>query len=191
ETHGTGTTLGDPTEFASLTAVYGAGRDPCALGALKTNLGHLEPVSGIGGLIKTVLCLRSGLIPANLHFTRWNPQLSPGPTRFFVPTELTEWPARTPSRLAAVSSFGFSGTNAHVVLESVPIRTSQRRPAPAPGVPEVFVVGAASANVLPTAAERLADYLDNDGANVALPDLAHTLALRRSGGHGRLGVVAS
>jgi polyketide synthase 2 len=195
ETHGTGTPLGDPTEFASLARVYGSGPDRCALTSVKTNVGHLEPAAGITGLIKTVLCLRRGLIPPNVHFTRWNPEINAEGTRFFVPAELTRWPVRNPPRLAAVSSFGFSGTNAHVVLEQAPNAPARRRvphPRQAPQTPpDVFVVPAGSTAVLPVAARRLANWLEDDGALVPLRDIAHTLAVRRSAGRGRLSVVAA
>ncbi|MFD3422708.1 SDR family NAD(P)-dependent oxidoreductase [Streptomyces decoyicus] len=194
ETHGTGTPVGDPIEFASLAEVYGNGPGRCALTSVKTNVGHLEPAAGVTGLIKSVLCLQRGTIPANLHFRRWNPAISAAGTRFFVPTELSSWPLRTPTRLAAVSSFGFSGTNAHVVLEQAPERPAARHQGsgrPAQGASEVFLVPAGSPDVLPAAATRLADWMEGDGANVPLRDLAHTLALRRSAGHGRLGVVTS
>ncbi|WP_405594706.1 type I polyketide synthase [Streptomyces sp. NBC_01410] len=114
--------------------------------------------------------------------------------RFFVPTALTEWPIGSRSRLAAVSSFGYSGTNAHVVLEQAPAGAPQRPHLPRRQqmpTPEVFLVPAGSAKALPAAAERLADWLEQDGANVPLRDIAHTLALRRSAGRGRLGAVAS
>ncbi|MDQ0945800.1 type I polyketide synthase [Streptomyces sp. V1I1] len=193
ETHGTGTPIGDPIEFSSLAQVYGVGPDRCALGSVKTNLGHLEPASGITGLIKAVLCLQRGLVPPNLHFTKWNPAIAAEGTRFFVPTRLTEWPTRSSPRLAAVSSFGYSGTNAHVVLEQAPAAASSHRPVtPSEGTtPEVFLVPAGSARVLPLAAERLADWLEGDGSSVPLRDVAHTLALRRSAGRGRLGAVAA
>ncbi|MFC5804785.1 type I polyketide synthase [Streptomyces formicae] len=203
ETHGTGTPVGDPIEFSSLARVYGTGRGRCALGSVKTNVGHLEPASGISGLIKAVLCLQRGLVPPNLHFTEWNPAISAAGTRLFVPTTLTEWPTDSRSRLAAVSSFGYSGTNAHVVLEQAPAGAAGRArlprrqaptttPAPTPTpTPEVFLVPAGSARALPKAAERLADWLEGDGANVSLRDVAHTLALRRSAGRGRLGAVAA
>jgi acyl transferase domain-containing protein/NADPH:quinone reductase-like Zn-dependent oxidoreductase/acyl carrier protein len=193
ETHGTGTPVGDPVEFASLARIYGKGRGGCALGSVKTNIGHLEPAAGITGLIKAVLCLQHEAIPGNLHFNRWNPAIAPQGTRLFVPTRRTQWPVQRPSpRLAAVSSFGFSGTNAHVVLQ----RASRRRRAAwtpgstAPAAPVVLVVPAGSGNVLPEAAGKLADWLETDGAQVPLHDVAHTLALRRSPGRGRLGVVA-
>lgn len=94
ETHGTGTPVGDPVEFSSVAAVYGLGQGRCALGSVKTNVGHLEPAAGVIGLIKTVLCLQRGLIPPNLHFTRWNPTITAEGTRLFVPTELNPGPPR-------------------------------------------------------------------------------------------------
>lgn len=107
---------------------------------------------------------------------------------------MTAWPVRTVTRLAAVSSFGFSGTNAHVVLEQVPEAVPTRSQVPGRAVqsaPDVFLVPAGSPDALPSAATRLADWLESDGANVPLRDIAHTLALRRSAGHGRMGLVAS
>ncbi|MBD0688818.1 type I polyketide synthase [Streptomyces sp. CBMA123] len=212
ETHGTGTPVGDPVEFSSLAAVYGTGQGRCALGSVKTNVGHLEPAAGVIGLIKAVLCLRRGVVPPNLHFTRWNPAISAEGTRLFVPTGLSAWPTRTASRLAAVSSFGFSGTNAHVVLEQAPARrhTVVLPGTPTPGTaahaaagtagappsrpqdapPHVFLLAAGSPDALPAAAARLAHWLEAEGTATPLRDIAHTLALRRSPGRGRLGVVA-
>ncbi|MFD5920257.1 type I polyketide synthase [Kitasatospora sp. NPDC058201] len=129
ETHGAGTKLGDPIEVAALAEVYGRTEGaPLYLGAVKTNLGHLEAAAGIAGLIKAALCLDRGLIPPNLHFGELNPHISFDGTTFAVPTGLTPWPTGegTP-RLAGVSSFGFSGTNAHLILEQAP-----ERPAPGP-----------------------------------------------------------
>ncbi|MCK7621743.1 type I polyketide synthase [Streptomyces sp. RS10V-4] len=191
ETHGTGTPVGDPVEFAGLADVYGDGPGRCALTSVKTNLGHLEPAAGVTGLIKAVLCLQRGAVPANLHFRRWNPVIAADDTRFFVPTELTAWPLPGRGRLAAVSSFGFAGTNAHVLLEQAPKPPAPRRPEePAsPAAPDVFLVPAGSPAVLPAAAGGLADWLAGEGAQVPLRDLAHTLALRRCSGRGRLGVV--
>jgi polyketide synthase 2 len=193
ETHGTGTALGDPTEFSSLAQVYGRGDHRCALGSVKTNLGHLEPAAGVTGLIKAVLCLQQGVIPANLHFSRWNPAIDPGVTRFFVPTRSGPWPVPSRMRMAAVSSFGFSGTNAHVLLGQAPLQAdavpSQRRTGQ--DGPKVFVVPAGSAAALPAAARRLADWVSGPGATTPLYDIAHTLAVRRCSGRGRLAVTAS
>jgi polyketide synthase 2 len=195
ETHGTGTPVGDPVEFSSLAEVYGTGRDGCALASVKTNLGHLEPAAGVTGLIKAILCLNQGLIPPNLHFTRWNPAIDAETTRFFVPRELTPWPVRAGPRLAAVSSFGFSGTNAHMVLEqppATPARLRAHRPRHTTGAdPHIILLAAGSPAALPVAARRMADWLEGDGAAVPLRDIAHTLALRRAAGRGRLGVTAT
>ncbi|WP_026311434.1 type I polyketide synthase [Parafrankia elaeagni] len=188
EAHGTGTKVGDPIEFAALTRAYGTDGARCALGSVKTNLGHLEPAAGVTGLIKAVLCLQHGQVPGNLHFTKWNPAINAEESRFFVPTGLTDWPGATQTRLAAVSSFGFSGTNAHVVLEhaapdmsrsGIPaVRTPERAdgheaervdaPRTGSGVrgargPEVVLVPAGSPAVLPAAAARLADWLEREG----------------------------
>ena len=115
ESHGTGTSLGDPIEVNSLKAVLGQERSQvCYLGSLKTNIGHLEAAAGIAGLIKTVLCLQHQAIPANLHFQQLNPLIDLADSKIAIPQQLQPW--STPERYAGVSSFGFGGTNAHVVL---------------------------------------------------------------------------
>ncbi len=124
ETHGTGTALGDPIEVEALASVLGEGRDaqqPLLLGALKTNLGHLEAASGIAGLIKAALVLEHQVVPANLHLTKRNTRIPWDRLNVTVPTENTPWTGR----YAGVSSFGFSGTNAHVILERAPERPAQ------------------------------------------------------------------
>ncbi|MDG4826234.1 type I polyketide synthase [Asanoa sp. WMMD1127] len=192
EAHGTGTRLGDPTELTSLTRVYGGQGRAVAVGSIKTNLGHLEPAAGIAGLIKTVLALDSGLIPGNLHYTGWTPGTDPSAAGLFVPTGTTRWPDGAAVRRAAVSSFGFSGTNAHVVLEEAPnLPAAGATAARSTGDPEVVVIPAGSREALPAAATRVADWLDGDGRDVPLRDVAHTFALRRGAGRGRLGVVAA
>ena len=125
EAHGTGTVLGDPIEFEALAATYGRGERPCALGSVKTNIGHLEAAAGIAGFIKAVLAVQRGHIPPNLHFSQWNPAIDASSTRFFVPTEDTRGRATGGPRRAGVSSFGFGGTNAHVVLEQGPADRSR------------------------------------------------------------------
>ncbi|GIF78216.1 type I polyketide synthase [Asanoa siamensis] len=191
EAHGTGTRLGDPTELTSLTRVYGGQGRAVAIGSVKSNVGHLEPAAGIVGLIKTVLALDYGVIPGNLHFTGWTPGTDPSTAGLFVPTGTTRWPDGAAVRRAAVSSFGFSGTNAHVVLEEAPNLPSAPATTRSTGEPEVVVVPAGSRAALPAAATRLADWLDGEGQDAPLRDVAHTLALRRAGGRGRLGVVAT
>lgn len=123
ETHGTGTSLGDPIEVEALAATVGkaaadAGR--CYLGSTKTNIGHLEGAAGIAGLMKAVLVLQHRMIPRNLHFTGLNPHISLGGTRLVIATEPHEWTTSGAARLAGVSSFGWSGTNTHLVVEEAP-----------------------------------------------------------------------
>jgi amino acid adenylation domain-containing protein len=128
EAHGTGTLLGDPIEVAGVTQAFRAGTDKkqfCAIGSVKTNIGHLDTAAGVAGLMKTVLCLHHKTLPAILHFQRPNPKIDFANSPFFVNTELRPWevpadfPAGTPRR-AGVSSLGMGGTNTHVVLEEAP-----------------------------------------------------------------------
>ena len=123
EAHGTGTPLGDPIEFNALKAVVLEGRgssEPCLIGSVKTNIGHLEAAAGIAGLIKTVLCLQHGEIPAHLHLKRLNPQIELDGTPLSIPRQPVAWPGGRKRRLAGVSSFGFGGTNAHLIVEEAP-----------------------------------------------------------------------
>ncbi len=124
EAHGTGTALGDPIEVGALGAVYGANRPaehPLWLGSVKTNFGHLESAAGIAGLIKAILALLQGGIPAHLHFRTPSPHIAWDRWPLRVPTMLTPWPRGERRRLAGVSAFGFSGTNAHVLIEEAPV----------------------------------------------------------------------
>ncbi|MGO9156827.1 type I polyketide synthase [Mycobacterium sp.] len=183
ETHGTGTVLGDPIEFEALAATYGRGAGACALGSVKTNIGHLEAAAGIAGFIKAVLAVQRGRIPPNLHFSRWNPAIDASSTRLFVPTQCATWPAAGGSRRAAVSSFGLSGTNAHVVIEQGPdpVSVSDGEPQPAsdPAVSTLVVSGKTKQRLAATASV-LADWMEGPGADVALADVAHTLNHHRA-----------
>ena len=180
ETHGTGTVLGDPIEFESLAATYGRGDGSCALGSVKTNIGHLEAAAGVAGFIKTVLAVERGHIPRNLHFTRWNPAIDPSATRLFVPTESAPWPAAAGPRRGAVSSFGLSGTNAHMVIEQAPDTPDTEVPAAVatPHVSALTVSGKTAARVASTAAV-LADWMSGPGARAPLAEVAHTLNRHR------------
>src|SRR5579871_5917660 len=124
EAHGTGTPLGDPIEINSLTAELGRERGPvdgCWIGSVKTNIGHLESAAGIAGLIKAVLALRHETIPPHLHLRRLNPHIRIEGTPFAIPAGVEPWLRGEKRRLAGVSSFGFGGTNAHVVIEEAPV----------------------------------------------------------------------
>ncbi len=123
ETHGTGTPLGDPIEIEALSAAYGKERPkehPLLIGSVKTNIGHLESSAGVAGLIKLAVSLQRGLIPPNLHFKQPSPHIRWGELPVAVVTRVTPWPRGTRPRLGAISSFGFSGTNVHIVVEEAP-----------------------------------------------------------------------
>ena len=190
ETHGTGTVLGDPIEFDALAATYGHGESPCALGAVKTNLGHLEAAAGIAGFIKAVLALRHGQIPPNLNFSRWNPAIDASSTRLFVPTgKPTQWPASAGPRRAAVSAFGFGGTNAHVVMEQGPDPDPASEREPVPAVTTLMLSGK-SPERLASWAGALADWMEGAGSDVPMADVAHTLDQHRMR-HDRLATVTA
>lgn len=126
EAHGTGTMLGDPIELAAAQAVYAQGtarQAPLWVSSVKTNMGHAEAAAGIAGFIKTVLCLQHELIPPHLHFTRLNPEIKIDPAQICIPTSAQPWSGD--KRCAAVSSFGFSGTNVHMVLQAAPSAKSE------------------------------------------------------------------
>ncbi|MEU6842766.1 amino acid adenylation domain-containing protein [Streptomyces sp. NPDC046716] len=170
EAHGTGTSLGDPIEVAALRSVFGDGpAKGCALGSVKTNVGHLDTAAGVIGLVKVVLALKARQLPPSLHFTRPNPELGLEESPFYVNTELAPWPGE---RLrAGVSSFGIGGTNAHVILEEAPA------PAPLPAGDArqtVLPLSAATPTALATAADRLAQHL-RAHPHERLADVAHTL----------------
>lgn len=131
EAHGTGTSLGDPIEVEALNAVYGGANvdaSPCVLGAVKTNLGHLEAAAGLAGLIKTVLVLENGIIPKNLHFHKLNPQILLEDSRLSIAAEPVSWPRGTRPRVAGISSFGLGGTNAHLIVEEAPLLPVNQHP---------------------------------------------------------------
>ncbi|MFI9502944.1 type I polyketide synthase [Nocardia sp. NPDC052566] len=186
EAHGTGTRLGDPIEVSALTAAYREHTDAvqyCALGSVKTNVGHLNAAGGVAGFIKAVLAVRDGLIPASLHYSRPNPEIDFASSPFFVNTELRTWPDRV--RRAGVSAFGIGGTNAHVIVEQPPAR---RAVATTQG-PRAVLVSGRTATDADRLVARLAAHLGAEAAE--LPGVAHTLAHgRRRFAHRRM-VVAN
>ena len=189
ETHGTGTALGDPVEIAALTRAFRLRSDArqfCAIGSLKTNIGHLDTAAGVAALIKTALVVRDGLVPPSLHFERPSPVLELERSPFYVATALQPW--RLPGkRRAAVSSFGFGGTNAHAVLEEAPPRGE-----PAPGRSWKLVpLSARSAGALEAARERLREHVAARAEEIDVDDLAYTLQVgRRAFEHRSFCVVA-
>ncbi|MCP4654314.1 MAG: acyltransferase domain-containing protein, partial [bacterium] len=189
--HGTGTQLGDPVEIAALTRAFRrstAQHGFCALGSLKTNIGHLDAAAGVAGLIKAVLSLRHGELYPSLHFEEPNPEIDFAASPFYVNTRLQPWPRGDTPRRAGVSSFGIGGTNAHAVLEEPP----ETEPS-GPSRPEqILVLSAGTATALEAVTANLRGYLDEHPALSPreLADAAATLALgRRALEHRRMLVV--
>jgi acyl transferase domain-containing protein/acyl carrier protein len=135
EAHGTGTSLGDPIEAQAAGEVLGAGRgadDPLLMGSVKTNIGHLEAAAGIAGVIKVILSLENELLPQHLHFENPSPHIPWDRLAVQVVQEATAWERNGKPRIAGISSFGFAGTNAHVILEEAPKQTARRSSVPTP-----------------------------------------------------------
>lgn len=184
EAHGTGTLLGDPIEARALGTVLGRGRAadaPLLIGAVKSNLGHTEAAAGIVGFAKTVLALQHARIPADLDYQSPNPHIPFDNLRLKVVAEPTDWTQTGRPRTAGVSSFGFGGTNAHVVLEEAPDSV-----VPAPDAEEsrspvtTLVVSGKSPRRIATTAGTLADWMAGTGAEVPLADVTHSLNHHRA-----------
>jgi len=189
ECHGTGTPLGDPIEVGAILDVYGrrAADKPLGLGSVKTNFGHLESAAGICGFIKALLVLRHKEIPPHLHLKTLNPHIKLDHRPVVIPTEPTPW-FKQGQTMAAVSAFGFVGTNAHVILqawEEAPVAGEADIPARST---QILTLSAASAQALDDLTSRYADYLATPAANLA--DLCFTAHTGRSHLRHRKAVVA-
>jgi acyl transferase domain-containing protein len=177
EAHGTGTPLGDPIEIEALTKAFGAGSAAekfCAIGSVKSNIGHLDTAAGVAGLIKTALALRHKRLPASLHFESPNPKIDFANSPFYVNGRLAEWRRGATPRRAGVSSFGIGGTNAHVVLEEAPALeiSSESRPA------QLILLSAKTETALSNTTAKLAAHLKQNPAP-SLADAAYTLQTSR------------
>ncbi len=191
EVHGTGTVLGDPIEVEALGALLGKGRSeeqPLRLGTVKTNIGHLEAAAGVAGLIKVVLAMQHGEIPPHLHLKNLNPSIYWEDLPIEIPTEPTPWPTTGERRrLAGISSFGMSGTNAHLVLEEAP--------APKPTLPEperpihLLTLSAKSETALEELVGRVTGYLETHPSE-PLADICFTTNTGRAHFAHRLALVA-
>jgi acyl transferase domain-containing protein/aryl carrier-like protein len=191
EAHGTGTSLGDPIEAHALGAVLGPGRaesTPLVVASVKTNLGHLESAAGIAGLIKVVLALQHEWIPPHLHFCRMNPDIDWAGAPVVIPVGGRAWQRGARRRLAGVSSFGFTGTNAHVVVEEAP--DSEAGPPAVDGRPVVLTLSAKNESAMIRLAERYATCL-SEAADTSLEDVCFTANTGRASFVERAAVVAT
>ena len=178
EAHGTGTPLGDPIEIAALTKAFRGVTDKkgfCAIGSLKTNMGHLDAAAGVAGLIKTVLALKHKKIPPSLNFETPNPVIDFANSPFYVNTTLSEWNTNGTPRRAGVSSFGIGGTNAHVVLEEAPTLEASSKSRPW----KLLMLSAKTNSALETATTNLAAHLKQH-PEINLADAAYTLQVGRT-----------
>jgi amino acid adenylation domain-containing protein len=177
EAHGTGTPIGDPIEITALTKAFCAGstrKGFCAIGSVKTNIGHLDAAAGVAGFIKAVLALQHHQIPPSLNFTQPNPKIDFANSPFYVNTTLSDWETGGAPRRAGVSSFGIGGTNAHVVLEECPAVEPS-----GPARPwQLLLLSAKTESALDTATANLASHLKQQ-PELALADVAHTLQVGR------------
>lgn len=177
EAHGTGTALGDPIEIGALTRAFrhhSQKKGFCAVGSVKTNIGHLDAAAGVAGLIKTVLSLKHRMLPPSLHFEKPNPRIDFANSPFYVNTKLSEWHANGTPRRAGVSSFGIGGTNAHIILEeATPIDVDAHSRST-----HVLVLSARTPSALETAAANLAAHLRKQ-PDLNLADVTYTLQVGR------------
>ncbi|BBM86385.1 type I polyketide synthase [Candidatus Uabimicrobium amorphum] len=187
EAHGTGTKVGDPIEIKALQAVLGENRDhKCVIGSVKTNIGHLEAASGIAGLIKTSLCLRHNQVPANLHLNERNGDIDLDTENFEIATSLQNLP-QDKDCLASINSFGYGGTNAHVLLQQ---HNNEIKSTTVDRDMYFFALSAANQETLQRLASSYRDFLSLN-SEVSIADLAYSMNCRRSHHNYRLTVAAS
>ena len=189
EAHGTGTALGDPIEVAALTQAFSgktAKKGFCAIGSVKTNIGHLDAAAGVAGLIKTLLALRHQEIPPSLHYEKPNPRMNLDDGAFYVNAKLCPWKTAGTPRRAGVSAFGLGGTNVHVVVEEAPAKEKSSKSRPW----HLLTLSAKSAAALDNVTNNLFDYLKRE-PNLNVADVAYTLKVGRSGFEHRRMLVCS
>jgi acyl transferase domain-containing protein len=182
EAHGTGTALGDPIEVAALTQAFRAStqrRGFCAIGSVKTNVGHLDAAAGVTGLIKAVLALKHKILPPSLNFERPNPQIDLDASPFYVNTKAKSWPSAATPRRAGVSSFGMGGTNVHLILEEAPPSGVAQASSASPPDTQLLMLSARSLAALDVASQQLAVHMAQHPEQ-GLADVAHTLRVGRA-----------
>ena len=188
EAHGTGTVLGDPIEIDGLTRAFRATTDAapgfCAIGSVKTNIGHLDAGATAAGLVKVALALQNEIIPPSLNFKAPNPQIGFAESPFFVAAQPVAWKRGEAPRRAGVSSFGLGGTNAHLLIEEAPQRAASK---PAQGA-QLLVLSARTDKALARRCADLADWLERR-PDINLADVAHTLRIGRRRFEKRVAII--
>ena len=198
EAHGTSTPVGDPIEAKALGRALAIGRKPgskCYVGSVKTNIGHTEAAAGVAGLIKTALALKNKVIPPHINLKTINPDIDIASMPYQIPTEVTAWPEHEGPALAGVNSFGFGGTNAHVLLQEAPVRAAVQqaddaKPATASGAYNILPLTARDSAAFPELVAGIRKELARTGDEaISLQDLGYTLAHRRQHLDARLSFV--
>ncbi|MER9396197.1 MULTISPECIES: amino acid adenylation domain-containing protein [unclassified Mesorhizobium] len=190
EAHGTGTYLGDPIEISGLTKAFRshtARKQFCAIGSVKTNIGHLDAAAGVTGMIKLATMLNKGVIPSSLHFDKPNPNIDFKESPVFVAKTCTAWPKSGGPRRGAVSSYGIGGTNAHAILEETPPRTHQQGGRRL----HVFPVSGASRSALTEVLRQLAGFMRRSEVQHSAANVAYTLQKGRAALRYRTSIVGS
>lgn len=190
EAHGTGTFLGDPIEISALTQAFGTKTEKkgfCAIGSVKTNIGHLDTAAGMAGLIKTVLALKHKELPASINFQKPNPQIDFSNTPFYVNTQLSPWKTNGIPRRAGVNSLGVGGTNAHVILEETPLLQNHENKVERSL--HLLTLSAKSDGVLKELAQHYITFLTS-GEEISLGDICFTANVGREHFNYRLAVIA-
>ena len=187
ETHGTGTALGDPIEVNALGEIYANShhkKQPLIIGSVKANIGHLEGAAGISGLIKTILCLNNEYIPGQINFNKPNPHIFWDKLPIQIPTETIPWPRTNTPRIAGISSFGFSGTNAHVIIEEAPLLKETKPNVERPD--HILALSAKSEKALYSLIKRYETYLDT--TTESIENICYTASIGRTHFNYRLSV---
>ncbi|MGZ7442131.1 SDR family NAD(P)-dependent oxidoreductase [Paenibacillus sp. TH7-28] len=190
EAHGTGTSLGDPVEISGLTRAYRQFTDKkgfCAIGSVKTNIGHLEPAAGVAGIAKIVMAMKHEMIPASLHFEEPNPFLNLAQTPFYVNDKPSRWVSQGPLR-AGLSSFGMGGTNVHLILEEYRSNRCSDKTQPQRNL---FVLSGRSEQALQASVDRFVNFLDSGKNPPSLKDICYTASTGKGHYAHRLAVFAN